>query len=155
MRKTIASITQNADSVTSISTAHRVGTLVAVIVPFVGLLIAVYGFGGWGFSRIELAILVVMYTAAGLGITIGFRRLFTHRSFETIRPVKLLLALLGSMAVEGPVLVEWRRSRRQMGNVGSGLARMEGWSIATIQRNALTRLTSWEACDEVPRANGV
>jgi stearoyl-CoA desaturase (delta-9 desaturase) len=45
-----------------------------------------------------------MYTVTGLGITVGYHRLFTHRSFETVRPVEFLLAVLGSMAVQGPVL---------------------------------------------------
>lgn len=95
---------QNEESLTGYRAGHRIGTLVAVIVPFVGLLVAVYGFWGWGFSWIDLVAVIVMYTATGLGITIGFHRLFTHRSFETVRPVKLLLAVLGSMAAEGPLL---------------------------------------------------
>jgi len=104
MERTITNTRQQADSLVAFSGAHRIGTFVAVIVPFVGLLVAVYGFWGWGFSWIDLATLVAMYTATGLGITIGFHRLFTHRSFETVRPVKLLLAVLGSMAAEGPLL---------------------------------------------------
>ena len=51
--------------------------------PFAGLLLAVYGFWKWGFSWVGLALLVFVYTAAGLGITIGFRRRFRHDSFET------------------------------------------------------------------------
>ncbi|MHC4234789.1 MAG: acyl-CoA desaturase [Planctomycetota bacterium] len=73
---------------------------------------AVYGFWGWGFSWIDLVILAAMYTATGLGITIGFHRLFTHRSFETIRPVRILLAVLGSMAVHGPLL-RWVATHRR------------------------------------------
>src|SRR4051794_12691042 len=42
--------------------------------------------------------LLGMSLATGLGVTIGFHRLFTHRSFETTRPIELLLAVLGSMA---------------------------------------------------------
>lgn len=93
-------------------TAQRIATLVAVIIPFLGLLLAVYGFWGWGFSRVDLGILVVMYAATGLGITVGYHRLFTHRSFDTIRPIKILLAILGSMAVEGPLL-RWVATHRK------------------------------------------
>ncbi|MCP4248272.1 MAG: acyl-CoA desaturase, partial [bacterium] len=82
----------------------RHGSLVGVIVPFIGLLVAVYGFWGWGLSWIDLGVLVAMYIATGLGMTIGFHRLFTHRSFETIRPIKVILAVLGSMTVQGPLL---------------------------------------------------
>jgi len=87
-----------------VTTTQRLGTLVAVIVPFLGLLVAIYGLWGWGVSWIDLALLVTMYTLTGLGITIGYHRLFAHRSFQTSRPVRLLLAVLGSMAVMGPVL---------------------------------------------------
>jgi len=75
-----------------------------VIIPFFGLLVAISGLWGWGFTWIDLALLVIMYTATGLGITIGFHRLFAHRSFETVQPMRLLLAVLGSMAAQGPPL---------------------------------------------------
>lgn len=44
--------------------------------------------------------------ASILGITVGFHRLFTHRSFEAARPVQFALGILGSMAFQGPLL-EW------------------------------------------------
>ena len=46
------------------------------------------------------------------GITVGYHRLFTHRSFKTTRAVRALLAVLGSMAVEGPV-IEWVATHRK------------------------------------------
>ncbi len=100
------------DSAPAISNTQRTVTLFAVVAPFIGLLVAVYGFWGWGFSWVDLALLVVMYAASGLGITIGFHRLFTHRSFETVRPIKFVLAVLGSMAVQGPLL-EWVATHRK------------------------------------------
>ena len=54
----------------------------------------------------DLAILVFMVTILGLGITVGFHRLFTHRSFQTTRPMRALFGILGSAALEGPV-IEW------------------------------------------------
>jgi stearoyl-CoA desaturase (Delta-9 desaturase) len=45
-----------------------------------------------------------MSALTALGITVGYHRLFTHRSFETNRTVQFVLAILGSMAVEGPLL---------------------------------------------------
>lgn len=94
------------------SSAHRVGTLIAILLPFAGLVLAVYGAWGWAFSWVELTIFAVMYVATGMGITIGYHRLFTHRSFETIRPIKLLLAVLGSMAIQGPLL-RWVATHRR------------------------------------------
>lgn len=86
--------------------AQRFVTLGAVIVPLLGLIGAIFGVWGWGFTWAELGLLVGMYAATVLGVTVGFHRLFTHRSFETIRPVKLVLAILGSMSVQGP-LFKW------------------------------------------------
>jgi len=53
-----------------------------------------------------------MYVLTGLGITIGYHRLFTHRSFKTVRPVELGLAVIGSMAVEG-ALFRWVAMHRR------------------------------------------
>ncbi len=70
------------------------------------------GMWGWGVTWIEIAILLAMYVLTALGITVGFHRLFTHRSFQTIWPVKLLLGALGSMAVQGP-LIKWVAMHRR------------------------------------------
>ena len=45
-----------------------------------------------------------MYLISGLGVTVGFHRLFTHKSFETIRPLKVLFAIMGSMSLQGSLL---------------------------------------------------
>jgi len=91
-------------SPTDFPASHKVASAAGVLVPFLGLIVAIYGLWGWGVTWLELALLLVMYTAAGLGVTVGYHRLFAHRSFEAVRPVKFLLAVLGSMAVQGPVL---------------------------------------------------
>ncbi len=57
-------------------------------------------------------VLGITYTVTGFGVTVGYHRLFTHRSFNTARPVRVLLAVLGSMAVEGPV-DEWVATHRK------------------------------------------
>ncbi|MDQ6749371.1 MAG: acyl-CoA desaturase [Actinomycetota bacterium] len=59
----------------------------------------------------DLAILAVCYVPVGLGVTVGFHRLFTHRSFQTGPFLRGLLAALGSAAVEGPV-IEWVANHR-------------------------------------------
>jgi stearoyl-CoA desaturase (delta-9 desaturase) len=63
---------------------------------------------GWN----DIFVLASMYVATGLGITVGFHRLFTHRSFKTTRPIRLALAALGSMAIEGPI-VSWVADHRK------------------------------------------
>jgi len=49
---------------------------------------------------------------SGLGVTVGFHRYFTHRSFKAVRPVHIALAVAGSLAMEGPVL-NWVATHRR------------------------------------------
>src|SRR2546428_82862 len=78
-----------------ISLGTRIVTLIVVITPFCGLLAGIAFLWGWGFSWVELGLLLTMYLLTGLGITVGFHRLFTHRAFETNRVVQFLLGVLG------------------------------------------------------------
>jgi fatty-acid desaturase len=52
----------------------------------------------------ELVLLIVMSVLTGFGIGVGHHRLFSHRSFQTFMPIRVLFAVLGSMAGEGPPL---------------------------------------------------
>ena len=58
----------------------------AVVLPFLGLGAAVVFFWGWGFHWVDLGLVLGMYALTALSITVGFHRLFTHRSFETYGP---------------------------------------------------------------------
>ncbi len=78
--------------------------LLVVALPLLGLGAAAVFLWGWGFGWTDMGVLIGMYVLTALGITVGFHRLFTHRSFETYRGVQLVLGVLGSMAVEGPLL---------------------------------------------------
>lgn len=98
-----------------ISLAVRLAALVAIIVPLLGVIAAPFAVWGWGFRWTDLGLLFGLYVLTALGITVGYHRLFVHRSFETNTPVKLVLAILGSMAVQGPLLkwVAMHRSHHQ------------------------------------------
>ncbi len=87
-------------------------TLVFVVVPFLGLIAAIFTMWGRGFGFLYLILMSSMYVATALGITVGYHRLFTHRSFETSRPIKVIFAILGSMALEGPLL-RWVAQHRR------------------------------------------
>jgi stearoyl-CoA desaturase (delta-9 desaturase) len=63
---------------------------------------------GWS----DIIVFAIMYVATGLGITVGFHRLFTHRAFKTGRAVRATLAILGSAAIEGPV-ISWVADHRK------------------------------------------
>lgn len=99
-------VSPKADPLTSVPFAYRVATFIAVVLPIAVLVAVGYGLWGWGLFWTELLVMVGMYTLAALGTTVGFHRLFTHRAFETHGWVKFLLAALGSMAVQGP-LIRW------------------------------------------------
>jgi stearoyl-CoA desaturase (delta-9 desaturase) len=83
-----------------------------IAVPFLALLAAVPLAWGWGMSWLDLGLLVVMYFLGCHGITVGFHRHFTHGSFKANRPLKIALAIAGSMAVEGPI-VRWVADHRR------------------------------------------
>jgi stearoyl-CoA desaturase (delta-9 desaturase) len=75
------------------------------------------GFAAWrawgGALRLsDLVVLAVCYSLTGLGVTAGFHRLFTHRSFKTGSALRFLLGALGSAAIEGP-LIEWVANHRK------------------------------------------
>lgn len=60
----------------------------------------------------DIAIFAIMYVPTGLGVTIGFHRLFTHRSFKTSPLLRGILAVAGTMAVEGPI-ISWVADHRK------------------------------------------
>jgi len=94
------------------SLTERVILGVFIAVPFVAILAAIpIAWGGW-LSWTDLAIAAVMYVIAGHGITVGFHRYFTHGSFRANRPLRVGLALAGSLAIEGPV-IRWVADHRR------------------------------------------
>jgi stearoyl-CoA desaturase (delta-9 desaturase) len=84
----------------------RLVTLIAITLPLLGLIAAPFFLWGWGFSWTDMGLLIGMTYLTGLGITVGFHRLFTHRSFDTYRVVEFIFAVLGSMAVQG-TMFKW------------------------------------------------
>jgi stearoyl-CoA desaturase (Delta-9 desaturase) len=83
---------------------HRNVNIAAVVLPFVAFLAAIPMLWNDLVGPVDLALLVVMYFLTAGGITVGFHRLLTHRAFQTHRPIQYAFAILGSMAVEGPVI---------------------------------------------------
>lgn len=93
-----------ADVPQAISMRVRLLNLIAVVLPLLGFAAVVVSFWGRGFSWVDFGLLIGMYAITAIGITVGYHRLFTHRAFETNRVVQFVLAVLGAMAVEGPLL---------------------------------------------------
>jgi stearoyl-CoA desaturase (Delta-9 desaturase) len=78
------------------------------------LLLALVGWQLWNHELHwrDIAIFLIMYVPIGLGVTVGFHRLLTHRSFKTSAWMRGLLGALGTMAVEGPV-ISWVADHRK------------------------------------------
>ncbi|CAM3504061.1 acyl-CoA desaturase [Nocardioides dubius] len=94
------------------SLKEKVALGLFIAVPFVAFFAAIpVAWGGW-LSWTDVVIATVMYFATGHGITVGYHRLFTHKSFKPNRFVKCTLAILGSMAIQGPV-VRWVADHRK------------------------------------------
>ena len=94
------------------SRAEQITIGIFIVLPVLAIVAAVpIAWGGWlGWS--DVIITAIMYTFTGLGITVGFHRYFTHKSFKPNRGVKILLGVAGSMAIQGPI-VRWVADHRK------------------------------------------
>jgi stearoyl-CoA desaturase (delta-9 desaturase) len=93
-------------------TRDRVLTGTITFLPMVGLGLAVWqAWGGW-LHWSDVIVFLVMYVSTGLGVTVGFHRMLTHRAFKAKRWVRGGLAILGSAAIEGPV-ISWVSDHRK------------------------------------------
>jgi stearoyl-CoA desaturase (delta-9 desaturase) len=86
--------------------------MVGVALPFVAFVVAIVLLWNSVVGWLDLVIMAVLYVLTGLGITVGYHRLLTHRSFQTSRPIQYTFAILGSMSVQGPVL-SWVADHRK------------------------------------------
>jgi stearoyl-CoA desaturase (delta-9 desaturase) len=93
-------------------TAEQVLLYIFVILPFLAVLAAIPITWGWGLGWTTAGLAIGFYVLTGLGITVGFHRFFTHAAFKANRPLKIALAIAGSMAIEGPV-IRWVADHRR------------------------------------------
>jgi stearoyl-CoA desaturase (delta-9 desaturase) len=91
--------------------AGRAITALLVIGPAVALGIAIPLLWGSVVKPRDIALAVAFYLLTGFGVTVGYHRLFTHRSFKPRRSLKILLASAGSLAMEGS-LISWVANHR-------------------------------------------
>ncbi|MDQ6811770.1 MAG: acyl-CoA desaturase [Actinomycetota bacterium] len=90
----------------------RIANVVVMVVPLALLGLAVWLAWGGVLHWPDLVVLAITYLLTGVGVTVGFHRLLTHRSFKTSTAMRALLAALGSAAIEGPV-IEWVANHRK------------------------------------------
>jgi stearoyl-CoA desaturase (Delta-9 desaturase) len=90
----------------------RTLTGLITVLPFIGLGVAAWQLWNSWLHWYDLVAFLAVYIPTGLGITVGFHRLFTHRSFKTGPITRGVLAALGSAAIEGPV-ISWVADHRK------------------------------------------
>jgi stearoyl-CoA desaturase (delta-9 desaturase) len=95
-----------------VSRLERNVNVAAVVLPFVAIVLAGALLWNTLLNARDVAIFGGMYAVTALGITVGFHRLLTHRAFQTRPWLRALLAILGSMAVQGPV-IDWVADHRK------------------------------------------
>jgi stearoyl-CoA desaturase (Delta-9 desaturase) len=74
-----------------------------VLAPFAGLAVAVAMLWGHGIGLADVLLGVGLYLITGFGVTVGFHRLLTHRSFTAPPWLRITLAIAGSMSFQGDV----------------------------------------------------
>lgn len=92
--------------------ASRAVTAFLIVSPIAAVAVSVPLLWGRAVHLRDLVLAAVLYGITGHGVTVGFHRLFTHRGFTPKRPLKIALAVAGSMAVEGSV-VSWVANHRR------------------------------------------
>ena len=79
----------------------KTGVTAAIVgVPFIGLGVAVWLAWGRGLDLADILMALVFYVITGLGVTVGFHRLLTHRSFTAVPALRVALAVAGSMSFD-------------------------------------------------------
>jgi stearoyl-CoA desaturase (delta-9 desaturase) len=88
------------------SLAYRAAVLVVVVVPLLGVIAAIAMLWQRVVTSTDVVLLLVMYSLVAFGVTVGYHRMLTHRSFKPHPVVKFILLVLGSMAFEGAA-IQW------------------------------------------------
>src|SRR3954462_12605510 len=92
--------------------AAKIANLGAMVVPFAATVTAIVLLWGQVVSWHDLALFGVMYVVTAAGITVGYHRMLTPRSFRTHKATEYVFAAPGARAVQGPVIA-WVADHRK------------------------------------------
>ncbi|GAA1934390.1 acyl-CoA desaturase [Streptomyces durmitorensis] len=87
-------------------------TTVIVVAPFLALGLAVWLLWGSLIHPADVLLALVLYMVTGFGVTVGFHRGLTHGGYRAVRPVRIALAVAGSMSFQGDV-IGWVATHRR------------------------------------------
>ena len=90
-----------------------------LVAPAILTVWATYVAARGGFAKWQLFLALGGYVLTMLGVTVGFHRLFAHRAFTTSAWIRICLAILGSMAAQGPPIYWVSNHRRHHANSDS------------------------------------
>jgi stearoyl-CoA desaturase (delta-9 desaturase) len=93
-------------------TVQRVHAITIAVVPAIGTAAALWIAFAYGVTWVDMTLLAVMYVVNMLGISLGYHRQFSHRSFKAKPWVRVMLAIFGSTAAQGSV-VYWVSNHRR------------------------------------------
>jgi len=93
-------------------TRDRIITGIVTIVPFIALGVVAWQVWNEYLHWSDIVVFAILYVTTALGVTVGFHRLFTHRSFVTTPWLRGVFAALGSAAIEGPI-ISWVADHRK------------------------------------------
>jgi stearoyl-CoA desaturase (Delta-9 desaturase) len=91
---------------------HRIFILFTSLLPLIGVIVAAVLLWDSLVGPSDVVAFIVMSTVTGLGISVGYHRLFTHRAFETSRPLRVFFAVAGAMSAQGPPII-WSAHHRR------------------------------------------
>lgn len=93
-------------------TLQKIFAVPTILIPAAALVWAIVQLLQQQVGAMEIVIFAVMYIATTAGVVVGFHRHFTHRAFKAGNAVRAVLAILGSMAAQGPI-INWVSNHRR------------------------------------------
>jgi len=128
-----------------LSLASRLTVAGFIALPLIALVAAIPVAITYGLTWLNLTLALVFYAVASVGITVGYHRLFTHRSFKANRPTTIALGIAGSMAIEGSMatwVADHRRHHKYSDEVGDPHS---PWKYGTSP-TAIAKGLGWAHC---------
>ncbi|MEV4927150.1 acyl-CoA desaturase [Streptomyces roseoverticillatus] len=87
-------------------------TAAIVVLPFLALGLAAWLLWGRLIHSTDVLLALSLYVVTGFGVTVGFHRGLTHGGYRATRPVRIALAVAGSMSFQGDV-ISWVATHRR------------------------------------------
>jgi stearoyl-CoA desaturase (delta-9 desaturase) len=95
---------------------HRNFMMAAAVAPPLGVAAAIVLLWNQLVGWTELGLFLGLYFFTAVGISVGYHRMLAHRSFKAAKPVRVVLALAGTLAAQGPAIT-WAAHHRKHHNL--------------------------------------